>query len=73
MALNDWRIVVMGVSGCGKSSVGLALAGLGRLGDHSGCGKVGIQCAADVLFVGRQEQVGVQSLKVAVGVAPSGK
>jgi carbohydrate kinase (thermoresistant glucokinase family) len=26
MALNDWRIVVMGVSGCGKSSVGIALA-----------------------------------------------
>jgi gluconokinase len=26
MALNDWRIVVMGVSGCGKSSVGVALA-----------------------------------------------
>jgi carbohydrate kinase (thermoresistant glucokinase family) len=24
--MNDWRIVVMGVSGCGKSSVGLALA-----------------------------------------------
>ena len=51
----------------------MPLAGLGRLGDHSGCGKVGIQCAADVLFVGRQEQVGVQSLKVAVGVAPTGK
>jgi carbohydrate kinase (thermoresistant glucokinase family) len=26
MAVNDWRIVVMGVSGCGKSSVGVALA-----------------------------------------------
>jgi carbohydrate kinase (thermoresistant glucokinase family) len=26
MAVNDWRIVVMGVSGCGKSSVGIALA-----------------------------------------------
>jgi carbohydrate kinase (thermoresistant glucokinase family) len=26
MAMNDWRIVVMGVSGCGKSSVGIALA-----------------------------------------------
>ncbi len=25
--MTDWRIVVMGVSGCGKSSVGLALAG----------------------------------------------
>ena len=24
--MNDWRIVVMGVSGCGKSSVGIALA-----------------------------------------------
>jgi carbohydrate kinase (thermoresistant glucokinase family) len=24
--MTDWRIVVMGVSGCGKSSVGLALA-----------------------------------------------
>jgi carbohydrate kinase (thermoresistant glucokinase family) len=26
MTVNDWRIVVMGVSGCGKSSVGIALA-----------------------------------------------
>ena len=26
MTMNDWRIVVMGVSGCGKSSVGIALA-----------------------------------------------
>lgn len=26
MTVNDWRIVVMGVSGCGKSSVGSALA-----------------------------------------------
>ena len=26
MTMNDWRIVVMGVSGCGKSSVGQALA-----------------------------------------------
>jgi carbohydrate kinase (thermoresistant glucokinase family) len=26
MNMTDWRIVVMGVSGCGKSSVGLALA-----------------------------------------------
>ena len=26
MNVNDWRIVVMGVSGCGKSSVGIALA-----------------------------------------------
>jgi carbohydrate kinase (thermoresistant glucokinase family) len=26
VSMTDWRIVVMGVSGCGKSSVGLALA-----------------------------------------------
>jgi carbohydrate kinase (thermoresistant glucokinase family) len=26
MTVNDWRIVVMGVSGCGKSSVGISLA-----------------------------------------------
>jgi carbohydrate kinase (thermoresistant glucokinase family) len=26
VTMTDWRIVVMGVSGCGKSSVGLALA-----------------------------------------------